>query len=96
MALENGSWSERDEVQEMWAGLLASACTEDGKDDSNLLFMNLLSQLTGVQVAILKYGCEKAQKFKTQAGWIAAEDVGYSIGGAYKNIRRRRFSKVRS
>src|SRR5262245_35043001 len=32
--VEHGSWTDADSVQEMWAGLLASSCTEDGRDES--------------------------------------------------------------
>lgn len=62
LLLEQGSWIESDDVQEMWAGLLVSSCTEDGKDDSNLIFMNLLSQMTTLQAKIINHACEKADK----------------------------------
>lgn len=42
----------------MWAGLLASSCTIDGQDDSNLMFIDLLSRLTISQVRILDYACK--------------------------------------
>jgi hypothetical protein len=60
-ALDEGSWTDSDEVQEMWAGLLASSCGTD-PDESNLIFINLLSQLTAQQVKIVKFTCEKSQK----------------------------------
>jgi hypothetical protein len=44
--IEQGSWADSDEVQNMWAGLLASSCAIDGFDDSNLIFVDLLSQIT--------------------------------------------------
>jgi hypothetical protein len=37
--IENASWVDDEEVQAMWAGLLASSCTEDGKDDKNLIYI---------------------------------------------------------
>src|ERR1044072_5310214 len=40
LTLEQSSWMDVDEVQEMWAGLLVSSCTEDGTDKSNLIFIN--------------------------------------------------------
>lgn len=73
--VEDGSWSDDDRVQDMWAGLLVSSCTESGKDESNLIFINILSQLTSVQVQILNYACEKAEKEITSAGWITAQIV---------------------
>lgn len=60
-ALNDGSWVDDEEVQEMWAGLLASSCSST-PDESNLIFMNLLSQLTTMQVRILKYSCEHSHK----------------------------------
>lgn len=54
----------------MWAGLLTSSCSEDGKDESNLIFVNTLSQITSTQATILNYACENADKGITQAGWI--------------------------
>mgnify|MGYP001567113383 FL=1 len=60
--LEHGAWSDDKTAQEMWAGLLASSCSKDGRDESNLIFINLLAQLTGVQVRVLNYGCEKVEK----------------------------------
>ncbi|MFD0717275.1 Abi-alpha family protein [Paenibacillus sp. GCM10027626] len=59
--LENGSWCDDETLQDMWAGLLASSCTLDGKDDSNLLFIDILSKLTIVQVKIINYSCLNAQ-----------------------------------
>jgi len=38
LILEQGSWVALDEMQEMWAGLLASSCTESGDDESDLMF----------------------------------------------------------
>lgn len=73
--LEEGSWASDDDVQEMWSGLLASSCTAKGDDDSNLLFMNLLSQLTVPEARILKHSCETAKKFVTDAGWITATEL---------------------
>ncbi len=67
--IEKGSWSDEDHVQQVWAGLLASACTESGRDDSNLIFIGLLSQLAASQVRILNYVCENAQKYQSNVGW---------------------------
>ncbi|KGK99215.1 hypothetical protein LI82_04110 [Methanococcoides methylutens] len=39
----------------MWAGLLASSCTPDGKDESNLIYIDLLSKLTSSEVALVNY-----------------------------------------
>lgn len=75
LTLENGSWANTDDLQEMWSGLLASACTIDGKDESNLMFVNLLSQLTSTQVKVLNYGCEASEKRVSRKGELRARDL---------------------
>jgi abortive infection alpha-like protein len=78
-AFEKGSWAENETVQEMWAGLLASSCTEDGADDSNLIFIDLLSQLTTVQAQLLKYVCETTIKYVSPAGWPYAGSLDLTL-----------------
>lgn len=72
--IDKGSWSDEDEVLNMWAGLLASSCTPNTYDDSNLIFTTLLSQLTALQVRILAYACESAPKYASPSGLPFAED----------------------
>ena len=68
--IEHGSWIGDKTVQDMWAGLLSSSCSPDGKDESNLIFINLLSQLTSLQVRVLNYACENVQKTVSPVGLI--------------------------
>lgn len=70
--LNNGSWEAKEDIQHMWAGLLASACTNDGDDESNLVFIGILAQLTSLQAHIVNYASENAEKGLTVAGWITA------------------------
>lgn len=56
-------------------GLLSSSCTESGDDDSNLLFVNLLSELTKLQARLLNYICENAPKSALPNGLIDSEDM---------------------
>lgn len=72
--LAEGSWIDDDTVQEMWAGLLSSSCSESGVDDSNLIFVNLLSELTKVQARILYYICDNATKTVSPNGLVTARD----------------------
>jgi hypothetical protein len=76
--IEKGSWHD-DFFQKAWAGLLASSCSEDGKDDSNVLFVSLLEQLTGVEIRVLDYACETSDKFITNAGWIHGQEIIVSL-----------------
>lgn len=79
--IENGSWIDDDRIQDMWAGLLASSCTKDGKDESNLIFINLLSQLTSSEVKILNYSCDNAEKKMTIHGLVYASNLSISLKG---------------
>lgn len=56
----------------MWAGLLASACTESGQSQENLIYVNLLAQLTTSQARTLSFVCTEATKFKSESGLLLA------------------------
>ena len=71
--VSNGSWSDEEAIQRKWGGLLESSCSTDGRDDSNLIFSNLLATLTSLQVRILDVACERAAKFQSTAGLPFAE-----------------------
>ena len=73
--LEHGSWIDDPVVQDLWAGLLTSSCTETGDDDSNLLFVNILAELTKLQARILNYVCESAKKQAMKNGLLSASSV---------------------
>ena len=60
--LRDGSWSNDDLTQQLWAGLLASSCTVEGTDESNRDFVELLVQVTATQARILVAGCRKAKE----------------------------------
>ena len=68
--LGEGSWTDDTRLQKMWAGLLVSSCSQDGRDEGNLIFINILSQITALQTKILAYACENAHIEVTKAGWI--------------------------
>ncbi|MBI4611772.1 MAG: DUF4393 domain-containing protein [Candidatus Rokubacteria bacterium] len=72
-SLSHASWADSEEVQQMWAGLLAPSCTSDGRDDSNWIFINLLGQLTEMQARVLKAACEAETKIIQPDGLVAAE-----------------------
>jgi hypothetical protein len=73
--VEQSSWIEDDMVQDMWAGLLSSSCTESGDDDSNLIFTNILGGLTRLQARVIKYACEHAVKECTPKGLVVASTL---------------------
>lgn len=82
--INEGSWSDDEEVRNFWSGLLASSCTEDGKDESNLIFLNILSQITALQAQIIEYACTKSDVVLTEHGLIYAENLDITIDDAYE------------
>ncbi|MDO9253482.1 hypothetical protein [Hydrogenophaga sp.] len=72
--LENGSWADDEDVRGMWAGLLATSCTESGRSQENLIFMNLLAQLTTSQARIISFACTNAEKYKSETGLLLTQD----------------------
>jgi len=73
--IEQGSWTDDEEVQQMWAGLLASSCTQSGTDEENLLFINYLQQLNSTQAKVLNHACNAAPKKVQENGLIWADDL---------------------
>lgn len=79
MVLEQGSWSTSYLIQDMWSGLLASSCAPAGKDDSNLVFMSLLNQMTRLEAKVLDYACKTSEKYILKGGGIAARSKIVSL-----------------
>ena len=77
--LENGSCTDEDWLQHFWGGLLATSCTVDGKDESNLAFVELFSQLTTYPVRILTVVCTRATKVLSESGSISAEPLACKL-----------------
>jgi len=77
--IEHGSWIDSAELQKMWSGLLASSCTIDGSDDSNLIFVDTLARLTLIEARILEYACRESTKSVSEAGWLMAQYFSVSL-----------------
>jgi hypothetical protein len=58
--VDGASWADNETMQDLWTGLLVASCSPDGNDNSNLVFINLLTQLATIQTRILIAVCEKA------------------------------------
>jgi hypothetical protein len=61
--LEDGSWADAESTQQLWGGLLSTSNSLSGKDESNLVFIDMLSQLTATHVRLLTAACTKASKY---------------------------------
>lgn len=71
--MESSSYEKDDTIQDMWAGLFVSSCTEDGKDDSNMVFVDLLKRLNSIEARILQYACSNASIDVFKNGLIIGE-----------------------
>ena len=73
--LDQGSWHDNGPVQDMWAGLIVSSCTGDARDESNLIFINLLGAMTVNEIAMFNHACIVANKIASSEGLIVAEPL---------------------
>lgn len=60
--MEGCSEVDSEELQNMWAGLFVSSCTPDGRDDSNMNFVDLLRRMSSVEAKIIDYACTHCKK----------------------------------
>jgi hypothetical protein len=60
--IEHASLADDDGLQEMWAGLFATSCDRN-TDDENIIFVDILKQLTASQVKLLNYICINGRKY---------------------------------
>ena len=76
-AIEEASWVDDDQIRAMWAGLLASSPSPEGRSDENLLFMSLLKQLSSFQVRVLRFAVERSSKRVTSKGFVLPNPLSY-------------------
>lgn len=85
--MEGCSEVDNEELQDMWAGLFVSSCTPDGRDDSNMNFVDLLRRMSSVEARIIDYACKNCAKYVYPNKLIMPEvlhvpfDVLVSIAG---------------
>lgn len=77
--LEDGSWADDSSIQELWAGLLVASCTDDGRDESNLEFITLLSDLAAEHVHIFASACAKANVVMTEGASISSDPIVFTM-----------------
>lgn len=78
-ALEQASWTDDEDLQAMWAGLLVSSCSADGRDDSNLMFIDLLAKITAPQARILDHVCAACEKRCARTGLVLGSPLFLSL-----------------
>ena len=75
--LEVGGCCDEEWLQREWAGMLSVAARVDGSTDSDLHFVDLLSQLTATQIRILSFTCARTGKAQNQDGTLRATPAAF-------------------
>ena len=73
--MEECSSVDNEELQNLWAGLFASSCTPDGRDDSNMNFVDLLRRMSSVEAKIIDYACRNCNKYIYPNLLIIADEI---------------------
>jgi len=77
--MEECSNVDNEELQDLWAGLFASSCTPDGRDDSNMNFVDILRRMSSVEARIMDYACRNCKKILFPNKLIIAENLNVSL-----------------
>ena len=73
--IQEGSWADDGITQQLWAGVLATACTLMGDDESNLPYIDLLAELAAIDGRLFTTACSKSQKVFASSGAVSAQPV---------------------
>lgn len=73
--MEECSSVDDDLLQDLWAGLFVSSCTSDGRDDSNMNFVDLIRRMSSVEAKVLEYSCKKCEKILFPNKLITAKSI---------------------
>jgi hypothetical protein len=76
--LECGSSTDEDWLHNFWAGLMFTSCSADGRDRSNLPFVEVFSQLTVMPLRIFTVVCTKATKVISESG-VSAKPLACNL-----------------
>ena len=71
--IQEGSWAEDATTQQLWAGVLATACTLMGDDESNLPYIDLLAELAAIDGRLFTAACTKSRKIFANSGAVSAQ-----------------------
>ena len=77
--MEECSAVDNEELQDLWAGLFVSSCTTNGRDDSNMNFVDLLRRMSTVEARILDYSCKHTKKYIYPNRLIMAGNLSVSF-----------------
>jgi len=92
--LEHGSWVDVAWLQELWAGLLATSCTLEGQDESNLVFIDILSRLAPLPTQILAVACAKAMQAMGESSSIPPSLMAFTAEEIARITRSNNLTKI--
>lgn len=73
--VQEGSWAEDSAAQQLWAGVLVTACTLMGDDESNLPYLDLLAEMATVDTRLYLEACTKSPKVFASNGAVSAQTI---------------------
>jgi hypothetical protein len=73
--VHEGSWAEDATTQQLWAGVLATACTLMGDDESNLPYIDILAEFASIDGRLFTTACAKSQKVFATSGAVSAQSL---------------------
>ena len=73
--VQEGSWAEDTATQQLWAGILVTACTLMGNDESNLPYLDLLAEMATVDTRLYLEACTKSPKVFATNGAVSAKTI---------------------
>ena len=94
--IKEGSWAEDSITQQLWAGILATACTLMGDDESNLPYIDLLAELASIDGRLFTTACTRSQKVFASYRRGFSRTAHLLRAGADSDRRRSRSDEDRS
>ena len=73
--VQEGSWAEDGATQQLWAGILVTACTMMGEDESNLPYLDILAEMAVVDTRLYLEACTKSPKIFASNGAVSAQTI---------------------
>lgn len=83
--IESASMVEDEALQNMWAGLLVSSCTPAGTDESNLLFVNMVSAFSPAQARLFDWIAKECPKVRDKHGIVQGDHFNPSAEDLLKH-----------
>lgn len=73
--IQDGSWAEDRRTQQLWGGMLSTACTLMGDDESNASYLDLLGEFANIDGRLFTTACLNAPKIIAENGAVSANPL---------------------